>query len=108
MDFGGPGHAVRVVSLHPGVTFDEVQEATGFELIDAVVGETALPGPEELAIIASLDPHNIRQRYQGQSAQRGGQLTKGRELVEPLADRRNMKPTNPCFTRWWTASPGSR
>jgi len=60
MDFGGPGHAVRVVSLHPGVTFTEVQEATGFELIDAVVGETVLPGPEELAIIASLDPHGIR------------------------------------------------
>ena len=60
MDFGGPDHAVRVISLHPGVTFAQVQEATGFELIDAVVGETALPGPEELAIIASLDPHGIR------------------------------------------------
>ena len=30
MDFGGPDHAIRVVSLHPGVHFDEVQEATGF------------------------------------------------------------------------------
>ena len=51
---------MRVVSLHPGVTFAQVQEATGFELIDAVAGETALPGAEELAIIASLDPHNVR------------------------------------------------
>lgn len=60
MDFAGPDNAVRVVSLHPGVTFAEVQENTGFALIDAVAGETALPGAEELAIIASLDPHGIR------------------------------------------------
>jgi glutaconate CoA-transferase, subunit B len=60
MDFGGPGHAVRVVSLHPGVSFAEVQEATGFELVDAVAGETQLPSTEQLAIIASLDPHGIR------------------------------------------------
>ena len=60
MDFGGPDNSVRVVSLHPGVTFTQVQEATGFELIDAVAGETALPGAEELAIINALDPHNIR------------------------------------------------
>jgi glutaconate CoA-transferase, subunit B len=60
MDFGGPGHAVRVVSLHPGVSFAEVQEATGFELVDAVAGETPLPSTEQLAIIASLDPHGIR------------------------------------------------
>lgn len=60
MDFGGPDHAMRVVSLHPGVTFAAVQDATGFPLIDAAAGETALPGEEALAIIASLDPHNLR------------------------------------------------
>lgn len=60
MDFGGPDHAVRVIALHPGVTFAEVQEATGFELIDAVAGETPLPDAEALAIIARLDPHGIR------------------------------------------------
>ena len=32
MDFGGPGHQVRLKSLHPGVTADQVQQATGFEL----------------------------------------------------------------------------
>ena len=32
MDFGGPGHQVRLKSLHPGVTADQVQKATGFEL----------------------------------------------------------------------------
>lgn len=60
MDFGGPDNAIRVVSLHPGVNFAEVQEATGFALIDAVGGDTALPGPEALDIIAQLDPHGIR------------------------------------------------
>ncbi len=60
MDFGGTGNAIRVVSLHPGVTFDAVQEATGFPLEQGDLGETVLPGPEELAVIASLDPHNIR------------------------------------------------
>ena len=60
MDFGGPDHAVRVISLHPGVTFEQVQEATGFELERGDIVETALPGAEELAIIARLDPHNIR------------------------------------------------
>ncbi|QJQ31346.1 ketoacid CoA transferase [Sphingomonas lacunae] len=60
MDFGGPDHAVRVISLHPGVSFAEVQEQTGFELIDEVEGETEAPCEDALAIIASLDPHNIR------------------------------------------------
>ena len=59
MDFGGPDHAVRVISLHPGVTFAEVQEQTGFPLIDAVAGETPLPCADDLAVIAALDPHNI-------------------------------------------------
>ena len=61
MDFGGKDNAIRVVSLHPGVTFDEVQAATGFPLEKADdLKVTPLPGAEELAIIAKLDPHNIR------------------------------------------------
>ncbi|OYX93904.1 MAG: ketoacid CoA transferase, partial [Novosphingobium sp. 35-62-5] len=61
MDFGGPDHAIRLVSLHPGVTFEDVQAATGFELVCAEsVTETALPTAEALEVIASLDPHNIR------------------------------------------------
>lgn len=60
MDFGGPDKAIRVVSLHPGIGFDEVQAATGFALIDAVSGETPLPDEAALAIMATLDPHNIR------------------------------------------------
>lgn len=63
MDFCGPDHAVRVRSLHPGVTFEEVQANTGFELLKAPdMGETAHPTAEQLALIAQLDPHNLRAR----------------------------------------------
>lgn len=62
MDFGGPDHQIRVVSLHPGVTFDEVQDNTGFPLakVDGTIPETPLPTAEELALIARLDPNNVR------------------------------------------------
>ncbi|MEY4159948.1 MAG: hypothetical protein RLZZ136_569 [Pseudomonadota bacterium] len=60
MDFGGTNNAIRVVSLHPGVTFDQVQAATGFTLEQGTLAETPLPTAQQRAIIASLDPHNIR------------------------------------------------
>lgn len=61
MDFEGPDHAIRVRSLHPGVSFEDVQAATGFALIRPDdLGETPLPTADELAVIAKLDPHNIR------------------------------------------------
>jgi glutaconate CoA-transferase subunit B len=60
MDFGGTDKAMRVVSLHPGVSFEEVQEATGFALERGALSETPMPTAEQLAIIASLDPHNVR------------------------------------------------
>lgn len=61
MDFEGPGHAIRVRSLHPGVTFAQVQEATGFPLLQADgLAETPMPTDEQLAIIRRLDPHNLR------------------------------------------------
>ena len=61
MDWGGPNHQLRVVSLHPGVTFDEVADNTSFELavIDNL-GETPAPTAEQLAIMAALDPANSR------------------------------------------------
>lgn len=62
MDFGGAEHAARVTSLHPGVSFDEVQQNTGFALIDAVEGTTPLPSDEQLSIIEGLDPHGIRHK----------------------------------------------
>lgn len=60
MDFGGRDNAIRVVSLHPGVSFDDVQAATGFPLEQGDIVETPTPGAEALAIIARLDPHNFR------------------------------------------------
>ena len=60
MDFGGTDHAIRVISLHPGVTFEQVQEATGFALEQGDMAETPMPTAEQLEIIASLDPHGIR------------------------------------------------
>lgn len=61
MDFDGPDHAARIRSLHPGVSFDEVQAATGFPLL-AIDGLATTPAPtsEQLAIIARLDPTNLR------------------------------------------------
>lgn len=61
MDFGGAGHRMRLLSLHPGIAVEQVRENTGFELeIGADIPVTAAPTPEQLAIIAALDPHNQR------------------------------------------------
>lgn len=66
MDFGGPSHQVRLVSLHPGVTAVQVKEATGFPIyIPENVGVTADPTPEQLALLAQLDPHNLRATAMG-------------------------------------------
>ena len=60
-DFGGPNRQAQLVSLHPGVTAAQVQEATGFELhVPADVPETAAPTEAQLALLARLDPHNLR------------------------------------------------
>lgn len=60
-DFNGPNHAAQVLSLHPGVTFAQVQDATGFPLLQAAgIRETAAPTAEQLAVIRRLDPHNVR------------------------------------------------
>ena len=61
MDFEGPDRAIRVRSLHPGVSFEEVQEKTGFPLLQAPErGETPHPTAAQLAIIRRLDPHDLR------------------------------------------------
>lgn len=63
MDLGGPGGTMRLVSVHPGVTVDDVQAATGFALhVDDVV-ETRLPTDEELHLIREvLDPKSLRDK----------------------------------------------
>ncbi|MEQ6473808.1 ketoacid CoA transferase [Comamonas sp. wu1-DMT] len=66
MDFGGPSHQVRLVSLHPGVTAAQVKEATGFPIhVPESVGVTPDPTPEQLALLAQLDPHNLRATAMG-------------------------------------------
>nr|WP_295082071.1 ketoacid CoA transferase [uncultured Roseateles sp.] len=61
MDFGGPEHQVRLVSLHPGVTVEQVQAATGFALhFPADVPLTADPTPAQLALLNQLDPSHLR------------------------------------------------
>ncbi|MDE3203791.1 MAG: CoA-transferase [Acidobacteriota bacterium] len=62
LDFGGPDHRLRLVSVHPGVTVDEVVAATGFELARAeVIDQTRLPSDEELRLIREvIDPGDQR------------------------------------------------
>lgn len=63
-DFNGPDHTMRALSLHPGVTAEEVAENTAFEIAElGTAGETRLPTAEELRIIREvLDPKNVRDR----------------------------------------------
>lgn len=63
-DFGGPDHTFRALSLHPGVTADEVAENTGFEVAGlADAGETRAPTDEELSLIReTLDPAGLREK----------------------------------------------
>jgi acyl CoA:acetate/3-ketoacid CoA transferase beta subunit len=60
LDFGGPSHAMRVVSTHPGVTIDEIVEQTGFPLFVEEPPVTRSPTDEELALLAELDPTSAR------------------------------------------------
>ncbi|MDD9381834.1 CoA-transferase [Streptomyces sp. ZAF1911] len=63
-DFSGPDHAMRLVSLHPGVTVEQLRAATGFELdLPAEVPYTREPTPEELRLIREvIDPKGLRDR----------------------------------------------
>lgn len=62
LDFGGPNHAMRLLSVHPGVTVEQVREQTGFELVVAAdCTQTATPTAEQLTLIRGvLDPHGLR------------------------------------------------
>jgi len=61
LDFEGPDHAVRVRSLHPGVSFEEVQDNTGFDLVRPDnIPETVAPTQSQLDIISKWDPKNLR------------------------------------------------
>lgn len=61
LDFLGPQRQMRVRSLHPGVSLDEVLDNTGFALhVADNCPTTAAPDAAQLRLIQRLDPHNLR------------------------------------------------
>jgi acyl CoA:acetate/3-ketoacid CoA transferase beta subunit len=60
-DFESPEHRMRLRSVHPGVTVDDVVAATGFQLlIDTDVPESRLPTDDELMWIRDvIDPNGL-------------------------------------------------
>jgi hypothetical protein len=60
-DFETSDHAMRLRSLHPGVTVDDVVAATGFALvIPDHVEETRAPTAEELRLLREvIDPSGL-------------------------------------------------
>ena len=56
-DFETPDNAMRIRSVHPGVTVDEIVDNTSFELvIPDDVPESRLPTDDELALLRQIDP----------------------------------------------------
>jgi len=64
LDFATADHAMRIASVHPGVTVDEVQAATGFTLaVPDDVPATRQPTDEELKLLREvLDPKGFREK----------------------------------------------
>jgi acyl CoA:acetate/3-ketoacid CoA transferase beta subunit len=61
LDFDTPDHRMRLRSLHPGVTVDDVTAATGFDLVvPEEVSTTREPTAEELATLERIDPAGER------------------------------------------------
>jgi len=64
LDFATPDHALRLRSVHPGVSVEEVLASSGCPLVvDDPVPETRLPTPEELSLLRhDLDPAGLREK----------------------------------------------
>jgi acyl CoA:acetate/3-ketoacid CoA transferase beta subunit len=61
LDFATPDHRMRLRSVHPGVTVDDVVAATRFALVvPEEVPTSRVPTPEELALLERLDPDGER------------------------------------------------
>jgi glutaconate CoA-transferase subunit B len=57
LEFDSESKEMKLVGVHPGITPDQVQEKTGFELAVAEnLEETTPPSEEELKILRSIDP----------------------------------------------------
>lgn len=64
-DFQGQGGTMRLRSLHPGVTVEQVISATGFELQVDEVTPSRAPTPDEAQWLERLDPgRRIRQEVE--------------------------------------------
>jgi glutaconate CoA-transferase subunit B len=60
MDFDPKTKRVRLATIHPGVSLQQVLENTGFDLIiPESVPTTELPTYEELSILRAIDPNEI-------------------------------------------------
>jgi glutaconate CoA-transferase subunit B len=65
MDFHPESKKMRLKSVHPGSTVEEVQDATGFDLLipDGVVPETKAPSDAQVKLIREeIDPDEMRKR----------------------------------------------
>ena len=68
LDFHPDSKRMRLVSVHPGTTVEQVQEATGFELLlpDGDVPETAAPTAEQVRMLREdIDPDGMCKREAG-------------------------------------------
>ncbi|HVV35782.1 MAG TPA: CoA-transferase [Acidimicrobiales bacterium] len=62
LDFETPDHRMRLRSVHPGVTVDDVVAATGFELVIDNPEESRLPTDDELRLLYTvIDPEGRRE-----------------------------------------------
>ena len=63
-DFGGPGHTMRAVSLHPGITPQQVRDNTAFDVYGLdEAGRTRPPTGAELSLIReTIDPGSLRDK----------------------------------------------
>jgi glutaconate CoA-transferase subunit B len=90
MDFDEETRRMRLVSLHPGVTLDDIKENTGFELlIPGRIEETAPPSQEEIDLLnETIDPYGIRmlESLSGQKRNR-----KIREIIEKEVNARQER-----------------
>ena len=65
LDFHPVSKKMRLKSVHPGITVEEIQEATGFELLmpEGPIPETGLPTREQVRLIREvIDPDGMRKK----------------------------------------------
>jgi glutaconate CoA-transferase subunit B len=60
MDFDSQTKHIKLATIHPGVSMEQILENTGFDLIiPEKVPTTESPTCEELALLRKIDPHGI-------------------------------------------------